>query len=95
MDGSVDNICNATNGKCTCAPGIVGDKCQSKILIFVLNKRENPFSSKRGREINNSKKLYLFKIWRNLIRGLRYYLDTSALDIFGKSVPMRNFKKWY
>ena len=30
-----------------------------------------------------------------LNRGPRYYLDSSALDIFGKSVPMRNFKKWY
>ena len=27
--------------------------------------------------------------------GPRYYLDTSALEIFGKSVPMRNFKKWH
>ena len=27
--------------------------------------------------------------------GPRYYLDTSALDIFGKSVPMSKFKKWY
>ena len=27
-------------------------------------------------------------------RGPRYYLDTSAFDIFGKSVPIRNFKKW-
>ena len=27
-------------------------------------------------------------------RGPRDYLDISLLDIFGKSVPMRNFKKW-
>ena len=32
---------------------------------------------------------------RGLTRGPRYYLDTSAFDIFGKSVPMRNLKKWY
>ena len=30
-----------------------------------------------------------------LDRGPRYHLDTSALDIFGKSVPIRNFKKRY
>jgi len=29
-----------------------------------------------------------------LERGPRYYLDTSAFDIFGKSIPIRNFKKW-
>ena len=26
-------------------------------------------------------------------RGPRYYLDTSAVDIFGKSVPIRHFNK--
>ena len=30
-----------------------------------------------------------------LEREPRYYVDTSAFDIFGKSVPIRNFKKWY
>ena len=30
-----------------------------------------------------------------LTRGARYYLDIQALDIFGKSVPIRNFTKWY
>ena len=30
-----------------------------------------------------------------LNRGPRYYLDILAIDIFGKSVPIRNFKKWY
>ena len=28
-------------------------------------------------------------------RGPWYYVDTSALEIFGKSFAMRNFKKWY
>ena len=28
-------------------------------------------------------------------RGPRDYLDTQAFDIFGKTVPLRNFKKWY
>ena len=32
---------------------------------------------------------------KKLTRGPRYYLDILAIDIFGKSVPIRNFKKWY
>ena len=28
-----------------------------------------------------------------IVRGARYYLDTSAFDIFGKSVSMSYFKK--
>ena len=34
-------------------------------------------------------------LFNQLLRGPRDYLDTSAFDIFSKSVPMRNFKKWY
>ena len=35
-DGSVDITCDASNGMCTCVPGRVGNKCERKILIFVL-----------------------------------------------------------
>ena len=27
MDGSVDNSCDISTGKCTCKPNVTGDKC--------------------------------------------------------------------
>ena len=41
--------------------------------------------------------LCFFTVWIkcNIERGPRDYLDVSLLDIFGKSVPIRNFKKYH
>ena len=39
--------------------------------------------------------LIITKLANHVTHGPRDYLDTQAFDIFGKSVPMRNFKKWY
>ena len=46
MDGSVDNTCDASNGKCTCVPGIVGDKCQSKISFCIKTRPQNFFAQR-------------------------------------------------
>ena len=35
-----------------------------------------------------------FRGFRDFRRGPRDYLDVSLLNIFGKNVPIRSFKKW-
>ena len=37
----------------------------------------------------------ILRFTNQLGRGPRYYQDILAIDIFGKSVPIRNFKKRY
>ena len=56
------------------------------------------FLFSRGTKFINFQELYVwcnqfFQLNSTTNRGPRYYLDILAIDIFGKFVPMRNFKK--
>ena len=50
MDGSVDATCDASNGECTCIPGVLGDKCQCKILMITLKQDSKPFQPQNQQE---------------------------------------------
>ena len=56
------------------------------------------FLFSRGTKFINFQELYVwcnqfFQLNSTTNRGPRYYLDILAIDIFGKFVPIRNFKK--
>ena len=68
--------------------------CFSQTICFYKNIKllRNLLKKFQGKSLE--KKASLFK-QKYVKISLLVDLDTSALDIFGKSVPMRNFKKWY
>ena len=57
--------------------------------------RKNYFESMERHMFATRSSVKVSSLYCNTGRGPRHYLDTSAFDIFGKFVPMRNFKKWY
>ena len=45
--------------------------------------------------MSDAERYLRFTSFKGLDRGPRDDLDAQLPDIFGKSVPLRNFKKWY